>query len=70
VLHTDGLIEARNALDDEYGEARLRNVLRHHHALSGNEMMAAVLRDVGAFLGPARLTDDLSILLLHRSVSS
>jgi sigma-B regulation protein RsbU (phosphoserine phosphatase) len=70
VLYTDGLIEARNEVDDDYGEARLSEVLRRHHGLPPDAMVTAVLRDVEAFLGSARLADDLTILVLRRSVSS
>jgi sigma-B regulation protein RsbU (phosphoserine phosphatase) len=49
VLYTDGITEGRNPAGDEFGEERLIESAARHRALSADDMLAAMLRDVEAF---------------------
>ena len=49
VLYTDGITEGRNPAGDEFGEERLIETAARHRALTADEMLAGMLRDVEAF---------------------
>lgn len=66
VLYTDGVTEAVNAEDDEYGTARLRGFLREQHGRGAREIATGCVRDLEEFRGGAEWRDDLTILVLGR----
>lgn len=68
VLYTDGLTEARNPEDDEYGQERLERLLERHAGRDSraHELVRAAGRDLGLFLNGAVLLDDLTIMALRR----
>jgi sigma-B regulation protein RsbU (phosphoserine phosphatase) len=51
VLFTDGFTEASNALGQELGEERLRELLSAHRELNAAELQAVILKSVGEFCG-------------------
>jgi len=63
VLFTDGVTEARNSADEEFGEARLLRVLEDHRALAPGELQEEILRAVAGFSG-GHWTDDATLLVL------
>ncbi len=67
VLYTDGLSEARNPRDAEYGIARLTNLVRQRHALAPTSLVQATLEDWSAFAGGGRQKDDLTMMVLRRA---
>lgn len=62
-LYTDGITETSNAKDEDYGRARLIEVLRRHHQRSAAEVCDAVLADVRRF-GERAPVDDATVLIL------
>jgi sigma-B regulation protein RsbU (phosphoserine phosphatase) len=66
VLYTDGLTEAPNADEREFGKARLADALRAAHAGSAREINDAILRAVEDFTGTAGLRDDYTLLTVKR----
>lgn len=66
-LYTDGLTEARSFSHEEYGEARLMEVLSKNHALPLPALIQACLEDLAAFRAGAPLTDDLSAMGIRRA---
>jgi serine phosphatase RsbU (regulator of sigma subunit) len=63
VVFTDGIPEAGNAEDEEFGEKRLQSaVLRHRH-LAAPALSEALLREVAEFLGDTPAQDDLTVLV-------
>jgi len=66
VLYTDGLIEARDASNVEYGGNRLASTVGKHHALPAQGLADACLQDLSAFLAGAPKTDDLTIMVIRR----
>lgn len=67
VLYTDGLTEAPNAEEKEFGGARLADALRAAHTDTAREINDSVLAAVERFAGPAGLRDDYTLLTVKRS---
>jgi serine phosphatase RsbU (regulator of sigma subunit) len=65
-LYTDGITEAENAADDQYGEERLRAFLAPRTAVPGEALLDAVVGDVLAHCGTARPRDDMTVMLVAR----
>jgi sigma-B regulation protein RsbU (phosphoserine phosphatase) len=67
LLYTDGLTEARNSSDQEYGEERLKNLAAASRSLQPEKMINAILKDLDAFRGVTPKSDDLTMLVLRRT---
>jgi len=65
-VYTDGLTEAANASDEEFGEARLLAALESRRAASGQRVTDDVIAEVLVFCGEARPRDDMTVLSLRR----
>src|SRR5215471_11214249 len=63
VLFTDGLTEARNGADEEFGEARLLDAAIEHRACSAPALQARLADAVATFTG-GRLQDDATLIVL------
>src|SRR6516165_3804735 len=59
LLYTDGLSEARNPAEDEYGEARLEELVSDCESLPVAELVGACLHDLTEFRAGMPLRDDL-----------
>jgi serine phosphatase RsbU (regulator of sigma subunit) len=64
VIFTDGLIEAVNDADQEFGESRLLEVLKSNDAAGAQATLKNLLSAVDAFVGHTRQHDDITCLLL------
>ncbi|HAP42572.1 MAG: hypothetical protein A2087_11355 [Spirochaetes bacterium GWD1_61_31] len=62
ILFTDGIIEARSYLDEEYGHHRLEEALRDHAGDQPTELVKAVTRDLDGFTMGAPAHDDRALL--------
>jgi sigma-B regulation protein RsbU (phosphoserine phosphatase) len=67
VLHTDGLTEAVNPAQEDYGAGRLASVLMRCADCGPRDLVSACLRDLDAFLNGAPREDDITVLALHRA---
>jgi sigma-B regulation protein RsbU (phosphoserine phosphatase) len=67
VLFTDGLSEAANRADVEYGSERLSQVVAGCPSQSPQGLVRACLADLAAFQSGAPKRDDLSMMVIHRS---
>jgi len=65
VIFTDGLIEAVNDADQEFGDARVLSVLKSSDAASAQATLKNLLSAVDAFVGHTRQHDDITCLLLR-----
>jgi len=65
VVFTDGLIEAVNDADQEFGEPRLLDALKSSDAAGAQATLKNLLSAVDAFVGHARQHDDITCLLLR-----
>ena len=63
VLFTDGLTEARNQADEEFGEPRLLEALLLHRTCSAPALQARLADAVATFTGGA-LQDDATLMVL------
>ena len=69
VLYTDGLTEAPNLEEKEFGNARLADALRSVHTESAKQINDRILRDVQNFTGAQGLRDDYTLLTVKRTVT-
>ena len=67
VLYTDGLTEAPNADEKEFGGARLADALRAGHTGSARGINDTILSAVERFAGPVGLRDDYTLLTVKRT---
>jgi len=66
LLYTDGLTEARDRADEEYGAERLARLIKGRHDLPPQALTELCLEDLRTFLSGAPKTDDLSIMVIRR----
>jgi sigma-B regulation protein RsbU (phosphoserine phosphatase) len=62
-LYTDGITEATNAHDEDYGRSRLIDVLRKNQRSAASDVCRALLKDVRRFSGSAP-DDDATVLVV------
>jgi sigma-B regulation protein RsbU (phosphoserine phosphatase) len=65
VLFTDGVSEAMNARNEEWGEDRLIEVAKTWHRLPALEVMTRILSAVEAFAAGAPQYDDMTLVVLR-----
>jgi len=70
VMYSDGLVEATNSRGEEYGEARLRELLGTLNGKGAHEIRRAILASLAAFSSTAELRDDLTILVAQFTATS
>ncbi len=64
IIFTDGLVEAENARQEEFGETRLLAAIEAGKALEPNEMLKKMMAEVDLFVGYTPQHDDVTCLLL------
>ena len=67
VLYTDGVTEAEDPKDREYGEARLEAWLQANREETGRRLIDGVIAEVLEHCGAARPRDDMTLMCLGRS---
>lgn len=67
VLYTDGITEAEDAQDEEFGLERLEAICRDHRKAPLAELTAAIESGLGEFVGERVPADDRTLVLLRRS---
>jgi hypothetical protein len=63
VLYSDGLVEAANSTEEEYGEGRLREALVAAGGSGPGHVRDAILASVRSFVGTTSLRDDLTLVV-------
>jgi len=66
VLYTDGITEATNPEDEEFGEQRLEAVCVANRTLPPTELAAAVERELEAFAEGVPYADDRTVVIVRR----
>lgn len=66
VLYTDGITEAVNTRYQQYGIARLCEVVANHWHCSALNITEAVVNDVRHYIGTQKVFDDITLLVLKR----
>jgi sigma-B regulation protein RsbU (phosphoserine phosphatase) len=64
IIFTDGLIEAENSARDEYGEARLFEMLKVESTVTPDQLLRRITADLDAFVGTAPQHDDVTCVLV------
>jgi sigma-B regulation protein RsbU (phosphoserine phosphatase) len=66
VLYTDGVTEARNPADQEYGPERLAALLGRSAGMAPRHIAETCLEDWAAFASSARQADDVTLMVIGR----
>jgi serine phosphatase RsbU (regulator of sigma subunit) len=64
-IFTDGVVEAVNSADEEYGESRLLSCLGNGQRESADATLKRIMTDVSSFVGYARQYDDITAFVLR-----
>lgn len=64
VLYTDGVTEATNNLDEEYGTGRLTQLVETMHHRSATEIIDGIVADVTSFAMGRPQFDDITVMVL------
>jgi hypothetical protein len=64
VIFTDGVVEAVNGREEEYGEQRILNVLQAGAAARPDELLRRIMSDLDMFVGTAPQHDDVTCMLV------
>ena len=64
VVFTDGLVEAVNARDEEYGEGRLLNAIDAARTTAPADMLNRLMSELDSFVGTTPQHDDVTCMLL------
>jgi sigma-B regulation protein RsbU (phosphoserine phosphatase) len=67
VIFTDGVVEAENAKEVEYGEPALIQLVNRNSGLTPAEMLRSLLVELDGFVGNTPQHDDITCLLLKRT---
>ncbi len=67
VIFTDGVVEAVNQKDEEYGEAALLRLVDRESASSPAELLRSLMADLDRHVGNTPQHDDITCLLLKRT---
>jgi len=66
IFYTDGLVEARNAQGQDYGDARLqRAVARAVDSRTARELRDSILSDWSNFRGDEEQADDITVVVVR-----
>jgi sigma-B regulation protein RsbU (phosphoserine phosphatase) len=70
LLYTDGVTEAANLQEEEFGEARLITLLQNYRALPLGEISRRLYRAIEDFVGEAPQHDDLTYLIFRLNANN
>ncbi len=66
LMYTDGITEATNPGDEEYGDVRLEVYVRSRSHETGRQLIDGIVEDVLRFCDTARPHDDMTLMCLSR----
>ena len=64
LFFTDGITEAMNEADEDFGEGRLGRLVETYAHLPSHELRERVLAEIKSFVGGAPQHDDMTMILL------
>jgi sigma-B regulation protein RsbU (phosphoserine phosphatase) len=68
VIYSDGITESVNMEDEEFGEARLIEVVKNNLHRSASGIRDRIEEAVSRFVGKAAAVDDMTVMIIKRSV--
>lgn len=69
LLYTDGLVEARNKQNEEFGEERLEGILSIYGSLHAKTITKKVQTSIENYIGDEKPLDDITFTTIHHSGS-
>ncbi len=66
VIFSDGITEAMNSNEEEYGEERLLNFIEKNKTLPAVELINSIIKNVKDFAGNVEQMDDMTIIVIKR----
>jgi len=66
VLYTDGITEAVNSQNEQYGLERFYAILQKNHHLSSDEIRQAVIDDLMSFINEQKVFDDITLVVIKQ----
>lgn len=66
ILYTDGITEAVNGNNEQYGLEGMYEILRQNHHKSANDIREAVIEGVMKHIGTQKVFDDITLLVLKQ----
>lgn len=66
ISYSDGITEAKNELDSFYGREKFFELLKTNQNLSASELGKKIISSVDQFRGEAKISDDISIIILKK----
>jgi serine phosphatase RsbU (regulator of sigma subunit) len=67
IVFTDGISEAWDENDQEFGEDRLGDLIKKHQDLSARKLVETIEREIDQFTKGARPSDDCTLIVVKRS---
>ena len=64
VFYTDGISEARNTNDEQYGSERLEQLLKYVNSSSAKDIRERIFEDVRNFAGTTQQHDDMTVVVV------
>jgi phosphoserine phosphatase RsbU/P len=65
VMYTDGVTEAFNSQDEEFGEARLADFIRDHRNAPVQQIIDDLIAELRTFSGTAPQSDDITLVVIR-----
>jgi sigma-B regulation protein RsbU (phosphoserine phosphatase) len=65
IFYTDGVVEAFNEKNEEFGEDRWQSIIRSLPVLSAQETLQLLMKNVDEFVGATRQADDITCLVFR-----
>ncbi|MFO7890363.1 MAG: GAF domain-containing SpoIIE family protein phosphatase [bacterium] len=66
VYYTDGITEAWNLKEEDYGEERLQQTVKKYKHLPAHEILTAIKQDIRCHVGKAQQSDDIACVVLKK----
>ncbi len=66
VLYTDGITEATNTANQDYGSEQLCQIVQAHHTENAHKIKHAVISDLLDFIGTQEIFDDITLVVLKQ----
>jgi sigma-B regulation protein RsbU (phosphoserine phosphatase) len=67
VMYTDGLVEAMNESEEEFGFKKLKEIISEHKSLATENLKSVIINKVNNHIGDIPLGDDFTLLILKRT---
>ncbi len=68
IIYSDGVTEAMNAINQEFGEEKFISIVKANQDLSAKELIDVILKEIKAHSGDIAQSDDITLLIIKRIV--